>query len=95
MPSLINMSDIIISRSGSSTTNEIIFSQKPSILIPFPYAVDNHQYFNATSLSKINCSKIIRNKDLNYVNLSLEIFRLLNFQKNRVILDQNYQELKL
>ena len=95
MPSLINMSDIIISRSGSSTTNEIIFSQKPSILIPFPYAVDNHQYFNAASLSKINCSKIIRNKDLNYVNLSLEIFRLLNFQKKSGYIGSKLSRIKI
>ena len=78
MPSRIDMSDIIISRSGSSTTNEIINSKKPSIMIPFPYAVDDHQYLNAKKLSEIKCSKIIKNNNLNFTNLSLEAYRLLN-----------------
>ena len=82
MTTLIHMSDIIISRSGSSTTNEIINAKKPSILIPFPYAVDDHQYFNAKKLSEIKCSKVIRNENLNSVNLSLEAYRLLYFEKN-------------
>ena len=66
----------------SSTTNEIINAKKPSILIPFPYAVDDHQYFNAKKLSEIKCSKVIRNENVNSVNLSLEAYRLLYFEKN-------------
>ena len=95
MATLIHMSDIIISRSGSSTTNEIINAKKPSILIPFPYAADDHQYFNAKNLSIIKCSKVIRNENLNYLNLSLEAHRLLYFEENSSYIKSKLSRIKV
>jgi UDP-N-acetylglucosamine--N-acetylmuramyl-(pentapeptide) pyrophosphoryl-undecaprenol N-acetylglucosamine transferase len=65
MPRKIISSNIIVSRSGSSTINEIITAQKPSVLIPFPYAVDDHQLYNAKILKSLSCSEIISNNRLN------------------------------
>lgn len=42
--------NIIISRAGASTVSELEIIQKPVILIPYPAAVDNHQYYNAKAL---------------------------------------------
>lgn len=42
--------DIIISRSGASTISELRVVGRPSILIPYPAATDNHQYYNACEL---------------------------------------------
>lgn len=39
--------DVIISRSGASTVSELAIIRKPVLIIPFPQATDNHQYFNA------------------------------------------------
>jgi UDP-N-acetylglucosamine--N-acetylmuramyl-(pentapeptide) pyrophosphoryl-undecaprenol N-acetylglucosamine transferase len=39
--------DVIISRSGASTVSELAIIKKPVLIIPFPAATDNHQYFNA------------------------------------------------
>ncbi len=50
---------LIIGRSGASSLAEIICLKKPSILVPFPYAADNHQYFNAKVLEDKGCAKII------------------------------------
>lgn len=44
--------DIIISRAGASTLSELRYVEKPCILIPFPYAVDNHQKYNAEAFKK-------------------------------------------
>tara|TARA_B100000035_G_scaffold65972_1_gene53767 strand:+ start:32328 stop:33371 length:1044 start_codon:yes stop_codon:yes gene_type:complete len=51
--------DIVISRSGALTVSELREVGVASILIPFPYAVDNHQYFNAKVLSQKDGAKII------------------------------------
>jgi UDP-N-acetylglucosamine--N-acetylmuramyl-(pentapeptide) pyrophosphoryl-undecaprenol N-acetylglucosamine transferase len=75
MPKRMQYSDVIISRSGSSTTNEIVFYKKPSILIPYPYAIDDHQYYNAKTLSQYSCSTLIRNENLNSTRLTIEIFK--------------------
>ena len=79
MPKKIYESDIIISRSGSSTINEIIYANKPSILIPYPFAVDNHQFHNADVLQRKSCAKIIKNSDL---SRDLLFYELLSFYDN-------------
>jgi UDP-N-acetylglucosamine--N-acetylmuramyl-(pentapeptide) pyrophosphoryl-undecaprenol N-acetylglucosamine transferase len=43
----ITRADVIISRSGALAGYEIMSSGKPVIFIPFPYAIDDHQYHNA------------------------------------------------
>ena len=39
--------DFAITRSGASTISELIFYNIPFLAIPYPYAKDNHQYYNA------------------------------------------------
>lgn len=44
--------DVIIARSGASTVSELAIIRKPVLIIPFPQATDNHQYFNAHIFKK-------------------------------------------
>ncbi|OSS41331.1 UDP-N-acetylglucosamine--N-acetylmuramyl- (pentapeptide) pyrophosphoryl-undecaprenol N-acetylglucosamine transferase [Desulfurella amilsii] len=57
--------DIIVSRAGSSTLSEIACYGLPSILVPYPYAIYNHQYANAQYFEKPNAAKLILDKDFN------------------------------
>lgn len=57
--------DIIISRAGSSTLSEIACYGLPSILVPYPYAIYNHQYFNAQYFAKSHAATLILDKDFN------------------------------
>jgi len=50
--SLIQNCDLVISRSGAGTINELIETKKPSILIPYPYSKNNHQEKNAIILAE-------------------------------------------
>ena len=50
---LIQNCDLVISRSGSGTINELIQTEKPSILIPYPNSKNNHQEKNAKILAKL------------------------------------------
>ena len=43
--------DLVICRAGAMTVSELIASNTIAILIPFPYAIDNHQTINAQYLS--------------------------------------------
>jgi len=49
-------SDLVISRAGATAISEILFLEKPSILIPYPYAANNHQEVNAITLEKENAA---------------------------------------
>ena len=51
--------DLIISRSGAMTVSEIAAFGKPAVLIPLPWATDNHQYYNALYLKNLGGAEII------------------------------------
>lgn len=44
---------LVIGRSGSSTVSEIIASKRPSILVPYAFATDNHQLANAQQIEQV------------------------------------------
>lgn len=61
--SLMQNCDLVISRSGAGTINELIHTGKPSILIPYPNSKNNHQEKNAMILSSIG-GAILMNQNL-------------------------------
>ena len=65
--------DLLIGRAGAMTVSETSAIGLPSILIPFPYALDNHQLFNAQFLEKKGGALIIKDKDLNPKVLAAKI----------------------
>lgn len=50
MISACSAADLVVSRSGASSTAELAVLGKPSILVPYPHATDNHQEHNARAL---------------------------------------------
>ena len=78
MEELMNVSDIIISRSGAMTITEISNLGKPSILIPLPNVSQDHQLYNAKVLENVGAAKIILNNELNKDNLIKEIKEIIN-----------------
>jgi len=75
MQEIYRISDIIISREGANTISEIIECNIPSILIPYPYAVANHQFYNADFLAGKGKAIMIEDKDLNEEKI-IEIIEL-------------------
>lgn len=57
-------SDLIITRAGAMTLTEITAIGRASVLIPYPYAAENHQYYNALTLQNANAGRIIDDKEL-------------------------------
>jgi UDP-N-acetylglucosamine--N-acetylmuramyl-(pentapeptide) pyrophosphoryl-undecaprenol N-acetylglucosamine transferase len=56
--------DMIIGRAGAMTITEITALGKPSLLIPFPFAANNHQEHNARALVEAGAAEMILEKDL-------------------------------
>lgn len=69
--------DMCITRAGAMTITELSITKKPAILIPLPSAAENHQFYNAQVLEKINAAKIIEQKDLSAKLLSDTIFEMI------------------
>ena len=57
---LIKSVDLMLCRSGASTLAEVIACQVPAVLVPFPHAAANHQYFNAKVLADAGCAHIVQ-----------------------------------
>ena len=51
--------DFVIARSGALTVSEFSAAGIPSLLVPFPFAVDNHQFYNAKYLSDKKAARLI------------------------------------
>ena len=73
MEEIMNISDIIVARSGAMTITEISTVGKPSILIPLPNVSQNHQLYNAKVLENIGAAQIILNNELTKDNLNEKI----------------------
>ena len=65
MPTVMTAADIVISRAGSSTCNEIVASGTPCILIPSPNVTANHQEKNARALEEQGAAEVILEADCN------------------------------
>ena len=73
MEEMMNIVDLVVCRSGAMTITEIANVGKPAIFIPFPFATENHQEYNARVLEKVGSAKIILDKNLTSNVLNDEI----------------------
>ena len=73
MEEIMNVSNVIVARSGAMTITEISNLGKPSILVPLPNVSQDHQLYNAKVLENVGAAKIILNNDLTKDNLNTEI----------------------
>ncbi len=69
-------SDLVICRSGAITISELAVTGKASVLIPSPYVAENHQYYNALSLSNIGAAVIEQEKEMDYSAVASRILKL-------------------
>ncbi len=69
--------DLAITRSGASTISELGYLNIPFVAIPFPYAKDDHQYYNAKFYKKNKSCWLIMQKDIDqnsFIDLMIKIF---------------------
>ena len=74
-------SDLVISRAGSLSLSEVCASSLPAILIPYPYAAQDHQKKNAQALRDNNMALMLEDKDCNNETLFELTDKLLNDKK--------------
>jgi UDP-N-acetylglucosamine--N-acetylmuramyl-(pentapeptide) pyrophosphoryl-undecaprenol N-acetylglucosamine transferase len=77
MPRRFEAADLVLSRSGASTVAELAAAGKPSLLIPFPQAADDHQRKNADVLAQSAAAAMLLEANLTPELLNDTIVRLL------------------
>ena len=90
---LYDWANLIICRSGSTTLSEISKIGRAVILVPFPYATDNHQFYNASYLANQSACILIEQGDSFVENFVNTINIVLNDQKRMYTLSKNIQDI--
>lgn len=80
MPKIQTMADLVITRAGAGIIAELCIKEVPAILIPFPYAADDHQTFNAKALEEKGAAIMIQDKNLTGQILKTKMEELINDQ---------------
>ena len=80
----ISISDVVITRCGSSTLAEIELFKKFAILFPLPSSMDNHQKLNAKEFKKKNQCLIVNEKNINYSYIA-KVLQNKFFQKKKLV----------
>ena len=85
--------DVVLCRAGALTVSELSVVGIASILVPYPYAVDDHQTFNARYLSDYDCAILIKQSELNETGLikvlsefhdrRIHLLEMANMTRNR------------
>lgn len=69
--------DMAVCRAGASSMTELSYIGMPSILVPYPYAADDHQTFNATVFEKAGAAILRQEADMNAESLVEDIRTIL------------------
>jgi UDP-N-acetylglucosamine--N-acetylmuramyl-(pentapeptide) pyrophosphoryl-undecaprenol N-acetylglucosamine transferase len=69
--------DLVISRAGAGTITELMATGRPSILVPYPFAAEDHQTFNAQTLVSRGAALMFQERQIErtqFTRLVLELF---------------------
>jgi UDP-N-acetylglucosamine--N-acetylmuramyl-(pentapeptide) pyrophosphoryl-undecaprenol N-acetylglucosamine transferase len=70
MPAAYAVADLVIARAGASSLTEISMCGHPSILVPYPYAADDHQTRNAGVFARAGAATLVQERDLDAQKLA-------------------------
>ncbi len=64
MPQAMSIADLAVFRAGATGLAELTAKGIPAILIPYPYAAENHQEYNARAVERAGAARVILNRDI-------------------------------
>ena len=86
--------DLIISRAGAMTITELTEIGRPSVLVPYPAAAENHQYYNAMTLVNENAAILIEDKSLTKARLVDEVSKLYSDTARLRLMEENASKMR-
>ncbi len=76
---------VAISRAGASSLAELAAMRVPAVLVPFPAAMDNHQFYNARAFEETGAARLLEQKDATPERLANMVAELIS---NAVVRDE-------
>lgn len=87
--------DLAITRAGAGTVNDLINFNIPSMIIPLPHSMNNHQYYNAKFLSEKKASVLIEENNFNIDTSSNILKELINNENKRNIMINKLKKINI
>ena len=78
MPGAFAQADLIVCRAGAGAVAELAAASKPSILVPFPFAADQHQLKNAEAFVRDGAAVLVQDREMSGRRLYEEIAALVS-----------------
>jgi UDP-N-acetylglucosamine--N-acetylmuramyl-(pentapeptide) pyrophosphoryl-undecaprenol N-acetylglucosamine transferase len=78
MAGLLQRADLAVSRAGAGTLVELAVTRTPALLIPYPYAAENHQAYNAEVFEKAGAALVCEQDRLTPEGLEKVVLKLLH-----------------
>lgn len=78
MPEALACADLYIGRAGAASLAELMVAGVPGLLVPYPYASENHQEYNARALVQAGAARLIKDSELNGQRLWKEVEGLIS-----------------
>ncbi len=70
--------DLVISRAGATTVAELAAAGRPAMMVPLPWAADDHQRKNAEAVERAGAGRMILQSELSGERLANELLALIN-----------------
>lgn len=94
MYTCMSAADLIISRAGAMTITELTEIGRASILVPYPAATENHQFYNAKTLADKGAAVIIEDAELTGESLIKAVSELYNDREKLLEMEKNAHLMK-
>jgi len=88
-----SQADLVIARAGATTLAELLAWGKPAILVPYPFAADQHQRENSRELVEKGAALIFEDRELSGPQLARAVLELYRDEKRREKMGQIAREL--
>jgi len=82
---LYSAADMIVCRAGATSIAEITALGKPALLVPYPFATDDHQKSNARSLQEVGAAAVIPDPEMNGETL---VSAIIEMAENPLLVDR-------
>jgi UDP-N-acetylglucosamine--N-acetylmuramyl-(pentapeptide) pyrophosphoryl-undecaprenol N-acetylglucosamine transferase len=76
MPRAFRDADLVICRAGAGAVSELAAAGRPSIVVPFPFAADDHQTRNAEAMERGGAARLVRDTEFNGERLAATVREL-------------------
>jgi len=78
LPDRLAATHLVIARGGAGTVSELAVAGRPSVLVPYPHATEDHQTRNAEVLSSVGGAWVLAEPEMTVERLSQHITKLMD-----------------